>query len=107
MSSCSVDLCLLTDLLAHFLAGLCSGCCGASVAMRTADLYKCFSISRCRGKIKACALRASVGDVRRPPVIARVPALCTDDSLLLHSVILPAACIDAPRLKRIPHTSTA
>jgi hypothetical protein len=45
-SSCSVDLCLFTDLLAHFLTGLCNRCCSASIAMRTADLYKCFSISK-------------------------------------------------------------
>jgi hypothetical protein len=88
--SCNTDLCLFIALLAHVLAGLCSRCCGGSVAMRIADLNNCFSVLRCSGSVNACTSNASVGDVLRPPVIANIPALWTDVSLLLHSEILPA-----------------
>ena len=88
--SCRGDQCLFVLLFVHFLAGLCSRCCGGNVAIRIAALCKCFSISRWRGRVYACASSASVGDVHRPPVTASMPARCTDVSLLLYTEILPA-----------------
>ena len=79
-------LCRFTCLLAARLIDLCSGCVRKSDAIQTAELWHILPTLSFIGSIDACASRESVGDVRRPPVIARVPSLWIDMSLPIAAV---------------------
>ena len=67
--------CLLVVQVTFQLTGLWSGCSLGSVAILTVALRHHFLISSRTGRRYTQAFRASVGDVRRPPVMASTPAL--------------------------------
>src|SRR5450631_3458287 len=72
----------MTVFLAHCLTRSRRGCRSGSDASRRAALKHHFSMVDSNGRRFASALRESVGDVRRPPVIASAPALCVLVSFL-------------------------
>ena len=70
---CSGVLCRLIYLLLLLRTGLYSGCSGGTVASRIAACEHHFSTISTAGRRKAQALRVSVGEVRRAPVMAIAP----------------------------------
>jgi len=74
---CKGPLCFLVVRVLFQLTGLCNGWSLGSVAILTNALKHHFLIKSGAGRRKALAFRASVADVRSPPVTAKAPALCT------------------------------
>jgi len=68
--------CLLVALVLFQLTGLNSGWSMVRVAILTKALMHHFLIISDAGSRKALAFKASVGDVQRPPVMAKALALC-------------------------------
>jgi hypothetical protein len=83
VSVCRGERCLLMYLFALFLISLCNGWEGGRAAILVYALWHAFSTWRSIGKSAACASSESVGEVLKPPVIARAPACCTEDNFLM------------------------
>ena len=70
--------CFLVVWVDFQLTGLKSGCLGRRVAILTNALKHDLHLKSGAGRRKVQVSRASVGDVQRPPVMARAPDLCME-----------------------------
>ena len=75
--------CLFMHPLVLLLTNECNGCSCGRVAIHEIRLKHAFLTLSSIGNNAACVSRESVGEVLKPPITARDPALCTVTSFLM------------------------